>query len=92
MTIEALPTPLRYEALSPLALIGIRAAFSGIQSAVLRISDVDPSKGCVVLSATERCVWTHDSCRITFWADSVDGYGGGISKAVDPLSDPANRA
>jgi hypothetical protein len=80
MAIADFETPIRYEPLSLRALRIIR-----------RLRDIDPSRGCGVLGNDSRCVWTRDGHRITFWVDRVHGYGGSVSKVVDPLADTVER-
>lgn len=86
---DELPTPKKYEPLTPQVAAMLQRSFTGPQAMVLGIGEIDPSRGTGVLD-TGKCVWTRDGRRITFWAGH-GSMGASVTKVVDPLSDPAAR-
>ena len=77
---------LRYEDLEPEAVTAIQGAFSGMQSAIMRVMEIDPVRGAGVLGPDSKCVWTKDGHRITVWQSSDGGRGGSCSKDPGPLA------
>jgi hypothetical protein len=46
-------------------LNALKRLLGGMQSLILRLDDVDITKGRGILAGYDRCVWTFDGCRIT---------------------------
>lgn len=57
-----------------------------IEAMVVRLHDVDLSKGAGVLSGGRKCIWTKDGHRITFTLISGGGFLSSLSKDVDPAA------
>ena len=76
---------LRYEDLEPEAVTAIQGAFSGMQSAIMRVMEIDPVRGAGVLGPDSKCVWTKDGHRITVWQSSDASVSESLSSSVSSL-------
>lgn len=61
---------------------------SPIERMVIRLSEVDTSKGAGVLPEMRKCIWTKSGHRITITMIQGGGLMCGISKDVDPDAIP----
>ena len=77
------------EPLSPAQLRMIAGALGPIQSMVVRLGEVDPSRGAGIVNDRAKCVWTRQGRRITFEVLPGGGYVAGISTTPDPAAPAA---
>lgn len=78
-------TIIKYEPLLPEHLAMLSRTLRPIERTVLRIGDVDLSKGAGVLSDNRKCIWTTDGHRITFVMLHGGGLMGSISNKPDAV-------
>lgn len=60
-----------------------------IQSMVVRLGEVDISRGAGIVSKRAKCLWTKDGRRITFEILPGGGFMAGISEKPDPAAPTA---
>jgi hypothetical protein len=91
-TATSLPEPTKYEPLSLAQLQSLQRSVTPVQAMVLRVMDVDATRGTGVLDPKSKCVWTKDGHRITFGLISGGGFVASISNEPDPLAELVNRS
>jgi len=78
----------KYEELPPVVAKFIRQAFPGIQGMVMRVNDIDPSRGTGIIDDETKCVWTTGGHRITMSGKVGGARIGTCSKEPDPMAPP----
>lgn len=65
---------------------------SPVERMVIRLGEVDLSKGAGVLPEMRKCIWTKGGHRITFTMISGGGLMGSVSEEPDPAASSVHHA
>ena len=80
-----------YEELEQDTIDGLLQQFPGAKGMILRIGDIDISRGAGIVGKHTKCIWTHDGHRITVSGDRSGTMIGSYSPETDPLAEKENR-
>jgi hypothetical protein len=81
----------KYESMDKKTLNKLVLAIGPLAAMVAGLGRVDVEKGAGVIDDRTKCIWTTEGNRVTFSLIEGGGYTAAVSKAVDPLHDPAAR-